>query len=256
MRTRRTRIGASCTTEAERLWLRSASLSDRGRHREAARLLLRSARLGSASACLNLGVAYHDGTGVPKSLDRAVRWYRRALKLGNIFALCNLGVLRREQGRISLAEHWFRKAVRAGDDDALLELAKLILDRDGPTATMRKLLKRLALSGASTEASREEGAAILAALSQPRRRKTSVVEFPDLGPETRRVRAQINRDRAQINRRILSIEAKALGLLARSDWKPSTKTKTVPRWEPPPMPDWFSAPWPAARNRTRKKRKN
>jgi TPR repeat protein len=146
---------------AERLWAQSVLEDQSGNARKAARLLLRAARLGSASACLNLAVAYHDGHGVSRSTKKAVDWYRRAIALGNTAALGNMGILRRDQGRFGLAAHWFRRAIKSDDGDALLLLARLYLDREGLSRRVRQLLHQLGVSPNTTESSREEGAILL-----------------------------------------------------------------------------------------------
>lgn len=145
----------------ESLWFRADALADVGRHREAVELFRRAAYLGCNAAYGRLAIAFHDGTGVRRSPAIALHYYKRALRVGDTGALNNIGVLRREQGRLSEAARWFQRAVDAGNDDALLQLAKLGLQRVGMTRTVRDQLRRVVRSNTCTIGSREEAADLL-----------------------------------------------------------------------------------------------
>lgn len=51
------------------------------------------AERGDAKAQNNLGMMYHFGQGAPKDFQKAVNWYRRAIKQGDTLAPINLSVL-------------------------------------------------------------------------------------------------------------------------------------------------------------------
>ena len=54
---------------------------------KAAEYYEKAANLGHAKAQINLGVCYELGTGVPKDVDLAAQWYRKAADQGNQSAI-------------------------------------------------------------------------------------------------------------------------------------------------------------------------
>jgi len=50
-------------------------------HAMAARYFLKAAQAGDAQAMDNIGVMYSQGKGVPKDIDEAVRWWRKAVEV-------------------------------------------------------------------------------------------------------------------------------------------------------------------------------
>jgi TPR repeat protein len=79
-----------------------------------------SSHKGDAKAEYNLGVCCERGEGVPKDIDQAVSWYRKAAAQGNAKAQSNLGVCyfngwgltkNREE-----AVYWYRKAAEQGQN--------------------------------------------------------------------------------------------------------------------------------------------
>lgn len=76
-------------------------------------------------------------------------------------ALINLGILRKEQQRWGEARRLFLRALSAGDGDALLDLARLSLER-GRAADARRYLRRLLRHRSVAKASVETARAMLA----------------------------------------------------------------------------------------------
>ena len=59
---------------------------------------LKSARAGHAAAYLPVASAYHDGRGVPRDLSRAMFWFEKAAAAGNVVAANELAFHRAEAG--------------------------------------------------------------------------------------------------------------------------------------------------------------
>jgi TPR repeat protein len=83
-----------------------------------------AALAGDAVAQFNLGLAY--GTGVPKDLTEAVRWFRKAAYAGHIDTQANLAVCYHRGTGVKLdliaAVHWYRRAAEAGHITAQFNL--------------------------------------------------------------------------------------------------------------------------------------
>lgn len=88
-----------------------------------------------AQAQYNLGVAYHDGEGVPRDYSEAVRLYRQAAAQGYAPAQNKLGVAYRNGEGVprdyAEAVSWFRKAAGQGNADALCSLGIMRLNGEG-----------------------------------------------------------------------------------------------------------------------------
>jgi len=94
---------------------------ERGHYATAARALRKPAKQGDPMAQNNLGY-YEHGLGVPRSLNDALVWYRKAAEGGLPAAQYNLGTFHyRGQGvaqDTELACKWFESAANAGYTDA------------------------------------------------------------------------------------------------------------------------------------------
>lgn len=105
---------------------------------EAVRMLLPLAEAGDSRAAHLLGVAYEQGSGVPRDRAAADRWYRVAAEAGEVDALYNLGALHESpaRGKRDAAEalRWFRRAADQRDAQAQLNIALLYLKGDGVAA--------------------------------------------------------------------------------------------------------------------------
>lgn len=78
-----------------------------------------AAEAGDLDAIFNLGQLYRLGKGVPRDLDRAVRYYRRAAEAGHVAAQGNLGTLYYFSlpgaPHVADALSWWEMAAAAGD---------------------------------------------------------------------------------------------------------------------------------------------
>jgi len=156
---------------AERLLTQGCRLAEEGRYNEARRLFLRAARLGDTAAMVNLGNLYDEGLGGPRSLQRALSWYRRAAAKRNSSGAANVGAIYRREGAFRTALAWFKKAVRLGDlDDALLDVAGLYAGPLRNPRAARVAASRLVLTRDTVAPhSRAEARKLLALLRTKRR---------------------------------------------------------------------------------------
>ncbi len=80
------------------------------------------AEKGDAKAQYNVGLMYHDGSGVPQDYVEAVEWYRKAAEQGYDDAQLSLGLMYREgigvpQDYVQ-AHKWFNLAAAQGNKTA------------------------------------------------------------------------------------------------------------------------------------------
>lgn len=83
-----------------------------------ARLLRRAAESGDSTAASSLGYAYDVGQGIRRDQGLALRWYRRAVRLGSNIAATNISTIYRDKGNFRLAHRWLVRATNMGDGDA------------------------------------------------------------------------------------------------------------------------------------------
>lgn len=81
-----------------------------------------AARMGFSPAHINLGNIYDDGL-TPVQPFKAVRMYKRAVKLGHPAGAWNLAVYYKKLGKSRWHRYWLRKAASMGDEDAIKELS-------------------------------------------------------------------------------------------------------------------------------------
>ncbi len=143
---------------------------EKGRLEEAFGLFLEAAKAGDTRAQMNIGYLYDTGQGVRASRTQAMHWYRKAARQGKAAAATNIGAIYRDEGRLRLALRWFERAVALGDADALLDMAVL---QSGPlkdAAGARRLLSRALRSKRVSADSRERAERLLSELGEPPRR--------------------------------------------------------------------------------------
>ena len=143
---------------------------DAGRLKDAFRLFTRNAEAGSIHAMLNLGYFHDAGIGTRVDKAEALRWYKRAHRLGEMAAAANIATVYQEMGNLRLMVAWYRRAIDMHDDDACVDLAKCLLDGIGVRRSFEeavRLLRRAAASDRITPAGREEAQAMLAACGLP-----------------------------------------------------------------------------------------
>lgn len=127
----------------------------------------RLADAGHASAQNNLGAMYEGGVGVGASADKALYWYKRAIKNGSEASIYNVGDLYRKIGKIALAKKWFEKAAVLGDGESSVELAKIYLSgrvTESVLCKVRSLLDTAIDISKSTPETSEEARKIILSL--------------------------------------------------------------------------------------------
>ena len=130
-------------SKSQRDFEEASRLLELRQFKRAVALFSRAARRGDPSSQLMLGYCFDKGTGVPRSRDWALHWYRRAAAKGDSAAAANIGTVFRDEEKRTLALRWYRKAVFLGLPEALLDIALL---EGGPTANgkvARRSLQRL-----------------------------------------------------------------------------------------------------------------
>ena len=97
---------------------------------------------GDVEAQYLLGVAYHKGHGVNKSLNQTLAWFRKAAQGGHSTAMFNLGAaywkgigVRQNLGR---AVDWWKKSADKGEASAQYNLASCYLSGKGIEHDLRK----------------------------------------------------------------------------------------------------------------------
>jgi hypothetical protein len=112
----------------------------RGDYATALRLLRPLAEQGHARAQYNLGVAYHQGKGVPQDYAEAVKWYRLAAEQGHARAQYNLGVAYHQGKGVPqdyvLAHMWSNLAASRFEDYVIVERDQAVRRRDSIASKM------------------------------------------------------------------------------------------------------------------------
>ena len=95
----------------------------------------KAARQGNVTAQNNLGTLYAKGVGTPKNLSQAAYWYRKAAEQGNATAQNNLGILYHEGQGVAkndkIAADWLSKAANQGNARAQYNLSELYAQGEG-----------------------------------------------------------------------------------------------------------------------------
>jgi TPR repeat protein len=93
------------------------------------------AEAGDAQAEYELGIAYHNGLGVPKDVRKASHWWRKAAEHGSTEGQFNLGVLYASGDGVPMdqteAVKWYRMAAERGKPDAQVLLGLAYISGDG-----------------------------------------------------------------------------------------------------------------------------
>jgi TPR repeat protein len=96
------------------------------------------AALGWCGCMINLGYFHDEGLGTLRSMDEAMRWYRKAFESGDVVAATNIAILFRERDNPRRMFHWLRRGALRGDGDAHVNLAQCYRDGAGvPRSTAR-----------------------------------------------------------------------------------------------------------------------
>jgi TPR repeat protein len=112
-------------------------------------LLEAAAELGSAFAAWRLADCYEHGVRVRRDPKVANAWYLRAAHLGSAQAMTALGVRDWKRGRHASAVKYYRRAARMGEPFAQRNLALTLLEKRTRAANQEGLawLKRAARAG-------------------------------------------------------------------------------------------------------------
>ncbi|MBV7256765.1 SEL1-like repeat protein [Pacificimonas sp. WHA3] len=118
-----------------------------GAYKEAVMLWLPPAARGDAHALFNLGLAARQGRGLPKDLDRAEDFFRRAALKGHNPARTYLGIFLARRGEEKEAVELWQLAARSGDPHARYMLGIRLFNgdsvaRDWPRAYAYMLIAR------------------------------------------------------------------------------------------------------------------
>ncbi|MGB9235502.1 MAG: tetratricopeptide repeat protein [Terriglobales bacterium] len=90
--------------------------------RKALEWFRRAAEHGCAPAQNKFGLLLDEGKVFRRNRHEALKWIRKAFRGGDTCAPNNIAIMYRESGRMGEAVRWFKKAVIVGDDDALIQL--------------------------------------------------------------------------------------------------------------------------------------
>lgn len=86
---------------------------------QAMKFYLKAAQLGNSNAEENIGVLYHNGSGVNQDFHEAMTWYLKAAEKGNDYAENGIGVLYQNGQGVEQdyreAMKWFLKAAQQGN---------------------------------------------------------------------------------------------------------------------------------------------
>jgi len=148
-------------SRAQEIFVRGQKQQDEGNLKSGFRLLLSAAKLGYSGAQLNLGYTYDVGIGVRRNRAAAMHWYEKAYRSerGWGSAANNIGTIYRDEHNFPEAVRWFRRALRYGDVDANLELAKIYLrnprHQEKAVACLKDILKATPPIGVGEDTQRE-----------------------------------------------------------------------------------------------------
>lgn len=153
---------------AEQIELRAHQAWEQGRMRQAFKLLQQAALAGSRNCMLNLGYFLEGGLGGVLDRAEAMRWYRRAYRLGDAAAASNIAVMHAEDGKYRLAFAWYLRGATLGDGDAHVELALMLLNGRGVRHSLERANAHLSAalcSNSISPAARQEAAQIASQLA-------------------------------------------------------------------------------------------
>jgi uncharacterized protein len=104
-------------------------------------LFTQGARLGDALCWHALGYMHALGTGVSVDTDLALKYYRRAWRLGAPSSANNIAIIYSQKGNWRMMFRWFARAAELGDEDAFLHLARCFRDGTGVRRSTPDMLR-------------------------------------------------------------------------------------------------------------------
>lgn len=99
--------------------------------------------------------------GIRRNRSKARYWYNRAYRRGDDAAAHNMGILRRNDGKLRLALKWFQKAVGLGDAESNLDIGKCCLISELNPEKAITYLKQVCGSNSVSWAGAEEAKLLL-----------------------------------------------------------------------------------------------
>jgi TPR repeat protein len=171
--------------------------------RTAFHLLSEAAARGDVYAMASLGYTYDLGLGTMRNQRQALRWYRRASRLGSSMAATCAATVYRDARKPRLAFHWWRRSAAMDDGDAMADVGYCYqygigVRRNSRAAT--KAFKQAIKSRCITEFGREAAMYYLALLHVDGGRARLAVpllkradkdhDFPEASSVLRQIRAQ------------------------------------------------------------------
>lgn len=123
------------------------------------RLLRRAAESGDPTAAGALGYAYDVGCGIRGDKALALKWYRRAARMGNAVGASNIATVYRDKGDLGLAHRWLLRAVEMGHGDAAVAAGYGYLYGIGvrtDVSSARRMFRRALRGGDASPYGREE----------------------------------------------------------------------------------------------------
>lgn len=112
-----------------------------GHYEVAFEMFQKLADAGDVPAMERLAVMYGAGQGVAKDTWTSIAWDEKAAECGSVVACASLGRSYLRVGDPLTAKRWFETAVSRGHEDALLDLAKLLLALDPEWHRVTEYLK-------------------------------------------------------------------------------------------------------------------
>lgn len=146
-----------------RLFEKASKAWEEGEVKKAFDLFNKAAIAGDPSSQHNLGYFYDIGIGRNKDRIKAMYWYKKAAKNGEVHSCLNIAEIYKKEENLRRAIFWLSKAVNFGDGDAALELAKLYLEKGtkGAEKKAHELLRLVLKSISSTPDSINEAKNLL-----------------------------------------------------------------------------------------------
>ncbi len=113
-----------------------------GDERAEFQLYTEAAQGGNVLAAYNLGVAYRDGLGTQKDVNKALRWFEKAAAEGDDTAAFNIGAIY-DEGQLVPADDqtaiaWYDLAAQRGNKDAMINLGLMFEAGEGIEANTQK----------------------------------------------------------------------------------------------------------------------
>jgi uncharacterized protein len=134
---------------------------DAGDYYVAFEIFERLAVEGDTSSMLWVANLLTQGKGCELSICKAIEWELKAVNAGDRSALMNLGLSYKATGDFKQAQHWLTRSLDAGDDEAALELAKVLLLTKVELKKIPSLLGLVIVSDKVTEFAKDEAKELL-----------------------------------------------------------------------------------------------